>query len=169
VVEVPLVPETLDLEEFAKTVEADRRNEAGWLVRWALRQVGNLLQEHKGVQGKLRNVNVVPDWSAQDAELWAFLDEAFRHPWAGDLAQASRMPLGVIDDVQTQTQWVGVLPDHAPEAALLLVARGRQQQAQGHPETFVEKLAIGLAMIRQVRHLQPTPVGLDANLAQLHL
>jgi len=173
VVEIPLVPDKLDLAGFERALEEDRRNEAGFRVREALRWVGNLRQtgEQKANQDFLNQVgNVVRGgWTDNDAELSGWLDEVFRQPWAGQLAEAARMPLGVVEDWHNQTLQSRSL-DYwsAPEAVQLLIARGLQLQARGDPAAFVEHLETGLGLVRQVTHRASLLVS-GADLSELFL
>ncbi len=96
---------------------------------------------------------------AGQEDLSAWLDEVFRQRLNPSLAQTVHLPLGVVEDVQHLTLASSTYQTDAADSAVrLLVARGLQRQAQGDPAGFVDNLASGLALVRQVRHLEPTSV-----------
>jgi hypothetical protein len=92
-------------------------------------------------------------WLASDGPLGAVLDAAFDDPWARDLAATAELPTGFVADPRDMT-FVSRGPElnAAETAAVLLVARGLQRQAQGDPAAFVGHLRTGLALARNLRH-----------------
>ena len=106
------------------------------------------------VDAELKKV-IATGWPARDLELAAWLDMAFGQPWAVRLASVPELPLGIVEDIRDQTlgpiKGVGYQTHVVAE---LLVTRGLQLQARGDPAAFVRNLAIGLAVVRQVRHRQ---------------
>jgi hypothetical protein len=185
VVEVPLVEDKRDLTGFEKMVEADRRNEAGPLVRDALRQIAVFMKAEDNLSGsaplpgkeqppetfslQLRKA-VFQGWPDKDPKLGARLDEAFRQPWARQLADAAHMPLGIVTELQGRT-WANMEgSSNSPmQAVHLLAARGLHLQAQGDPAAFVDNLEIGLALVRHLSHAQPPFSPMDPIIAELHL
>jgi hypothetical protein len=161
VVEVPLVGDELDLAGFEQMVEAERKNETGQLVRQALLEVAQFTRprgKEPDTAPFLQLQEVVSrGWPAENARLGAWVDDAFRRPWAEKLAEAARMPPGIVEDLQSVTLWTPLqASDRAADAAALLAARGLQLQARGDPAAFLDHLATGLALVRQVRHRAPS-------------
>lgn len=159
VYEVPLVPDRLNLPEFEQRVEEARKNEVGLRLRMLLKQVGKQSEEPGNHTIQAAGV-VQGGWrSAQEKELSDWLDRTFEQPWVDELAAAARRPRGVVEDMQTLTYYSS-LEDMQPiwRGADLLAARGLQLQARGDPAAFVEHLETGLALVRQARYLEPSPV-----------
>jgi hypothetical protein len=168
VYEVPLVQDRLDLGKFERQLEIARKTETGFMLRNTFGQITRLPGNWRGFD----SLDVpTKGWPAgPPAELVGELDEAFRGPWVEQLAVVVRRPLGLVEDV------TGLTPETSPRAienALfavhLLLARGLQQQARGDPESFVEHLATGLALVRQARHLEPTAIVTMVRTAELDL
>jgi hypothetical protein len=106
---------------------------------------------------------VYKGWPVKNPELGAWLDMAFRQPWAKQLEAIKQLPLGLVENLQDRTlapqpQMV----EQAKDAVVLLVARGLQLQANGDPAAFVNNFAIGLALVRQIRHRESPEVFTEA-------
>jgi hypothetical protein len=92
-------------------------------------------------------------WKEASPEVAVWLDRAFDRDWPGQLAEAAGEPLGLVYDPRNLSLTRPF--DHIDAArfcAVLLAARGLQEQSRGDPEAFVKNLRSGLALSRNLRH-----------------
>jgi hypothetical protein len=170
VTEVPLVPDQLELAQLEEELEAARKKGTGALVRSALGPVGASLDFRPGRRFDWLEDVLNKGWQAGAPERSVLLNQVFHLPWGNQLAQAVRGPLGVLEDVPSMTlDKEPTATRNVTLAAQLLAVRGLQLQAEGDPAAYVEHLATGLALVRQVQHLGPSPVARVARSANLVL
>jgi hypothetical protein len=86
-------------------------------------------------------------------ELSGWLDKQFTNDWPAWLDQAAAKPVGLVQDPRRVTlsslfQGTG----HPVTVGQLLVARGLQRQAEGHPEEYVRSLRRGLVVSRNLQY-----------------
>jgi len=92
-------------------------------------------------------------WPADRPGADAWLDAAMSNGWADLLANASRMPLGTVEDATELN--IGSPMKHLDAlqgCETMLLARGLQLQARGRPEAFVESVATCLSLVRNLRN-----------------
>ncbi len=159
VVEIPQVQDHLDLPGFEQQVETARQTESGLRIRMLLSQIGKLSEEPGNQLGRLSVAAHQPWPPRREQELSDYLDRIFQQRWAQELTEVGQLPLGIVEDWQSLTLF-SPLQDLQPAstAAQLLVVRGLQRQARGDSAAFLQHLAAGLALVRQLRHLEPTLV-----------
>jgi hypothetical protein len=164
VLEVPLVEDKLDLAGLEQHLKTAPRNDAWVLVRTMHRRAGF---------GTLRPWAKITSqgWPALESPwLSTSLNDVFREQEARQLADVVRGPLGVFEDVPNLTpKGADASLQDVRIVLQMLVARGLQQQAQGDPVPFLDHLATGLALMRQVRYLEPTRIVSLARAAELDL
>jgi hypothetical protein len=171
VVEVPDVPDPLDMPAYVAELAVPSLNEGGQLTRNAcdtlntrLQQVGERRPGRPPAPGERETHPLLTQalevvgrgWGAGDKELDEWLKKIFDSPWHGQLEQAADLPEGWIEDprrltLDAQQRWL----DAARNAGLLLSAHGVWRQAEGDPAAFVADLRGGLALARNLRHRAP--------------
>jgi ABC-type transport system involved in multi-copper enzyme maturation permease subunit len=171
VLEIPNVPEQVDLEAVRATLPTEKENQAGELVRRACVSFGDLSRKlfdeqprdaHPGIaQPHLvlieRAENVLDHgWSGDDPELAAWLNKIIGGKWFGVLKEAADLPPGMVEDMRNLT-FSSPRPaaDNSTDVTLVLAARGLQRQAAGDDEAFVENFRMGLKLSLAMRHRAP--------------
>jgi hypothetical protein len=172
--EMPPDPNPVDPEAFAASLPKPGENRAGRLtvdvLVWldALRGVPLFFDDDGRPQvlppdkaapaGKAyadfirQTVRVTARGWLDDPDLATFLDRAFEEPQMRDLADIAGRPTGLVEDPREQTLRTPQRDlTSGRDAALLLVARGLQQQHGGDPAAFVGHLGTGLALARNLR------------------
>jgi hypothetical protein len=171
IAEVPEPPLQLDLPAFREQLATAERTFAGVRIRQAL----------GGLRVRLQSLPVVPPpstpqpgarsnpadeaflsqiagvltegWPRDRPHLERWLEHVFDAPWAGQLEQGVRMPLGLLDDPRRLTLASPLaIMQNAEEASDLLLARGLARQASGDPAAFLDDLQTTLAFCRHLRH-----------------
>jgi ABC-type transport system involved in multi-copper enzyme maturation permease subunit len=171
VLEIPNVPEQVDLEAFRATLPTEKDNQAGELVRRACVNFGDLYRKfydersrevHPGVaQAPLRlderAENVLDHgWSGDDPELAAWLNKIIAGEWVGMLKETADMPPGMVEDMRNLTNWSRQpVAENSQRITISLAARGLQRQASGDDATFVQNLRIALGLSLAMRHRAP--------------
>ncbi len=181
--EVPEAPHRYDMDAFTKSLPKVEDDQAGYLIRKALTRVGSLRKtldssslplRQVGFEGLPKTINfdmqmqiaAERGWHGNETELAGWVDQWFDGTWENNLDDATKEPLGVIENPKTLTiaskkEAIG----HARIVPYLLTVRGLQQQACGKPEEFVKDLRIGLNLARNLRHKSPV----DAVLMAIHV
>jgi hypothetical protein len=177
--EMPLAPDAIDVGDFVASLPTPEQNVGGRLAASALRRLAILENtsgdrfeflerpaarsrsggppstlSFNGYVQRLEDV-VKQGWQADNRRLAAFLDSTFDEVWAKELAESAGHPTGMVVDprettLATQFSIAEVRTPH--EAAILLVARGLQREAEGDAAVFVDNLRTGLALARSLRH-----------------
>jgi hypothetical protein len=190
VVEVPAVPDKYDLEGFIAALPSVQDNDAGALIKTAASRVADLQRPLRrriampvavpvpgpvaglgGDDGTARALQEAAwatlerGWPAEDQEVGPLLDTMFADDWVKRLTEAADLPLGLVEDPRRTTAASSSL-NREPYRymAVLLAARGLQQQAKGDNAVFVEHLRIGLSLSRNLRNrsrVEPSAIGLD--------
>jgi hypothetical protein len=159
VLEIPNVPEQVDLEAIRATLPTEKDNKAGELVRSACAGFYGLSEKPlvtpEGIREQAKNV-LDHGWSGADAQLAAWLDKASAEAWVGMLKEASDLPPGMVEDMRNLA-YVGYRPvvENSKEITVVLAAHGLQRQAAGDDEAFVENLRLGLSLSLAMRHRAP--------------
>lgn len=150
VYEVPDVPEPDGLQAMIDRLPTPEENEAGRLVRQALARAE--LPNSSAECVEQAAVVIEKGWEAAEKELREELDAAFAGEWPKLLAEAARLPVGVVDDPRRLT--VGTHLPHLEKATVagkLLAAQGLRLQAEkGDHAAFVAYLEMGLGMVRNL-------------------
>ncbi len=92
-------------------------------------------------------------WPANRPDADAWLDSCMANGWAVILGNATRMPLGTVEDpieLNYGSQFKHVMALQFCESILL--ARGLQLQVKGQPEAMVESVSICLNLARNLRN-----------------
>jgi hypothetical protein len=183
--EVPVPPSGYDLAAFKASLPVLEKNSAGQKTRGALGRLSELWQlrgQETATRPLFPNERVEPGqipfrtqayqvlergWPAagraNDArvdELAGWLDRMFESDWPKDLAEAAReseQNPGVVEDPRNVNLTTPQrLVEPARVAALLLVVRGLQDQALGHDQLFLDYLATGLSLSRDLQRDSPS-------------
>jgi hypothetical protein len=170
VVEVPELPQRLDLAVYAASLPPPERNQAGQRIRSAcenlairqgqlrLRSVRRPGPEDTALppleERRLDQLNRVLSrgWS-EEADLASWMDDLYRATWHRQLREAAGMELGLVEDPR-RLRTFGSLRSVEPArlAARLLAVHGLRLQAQGQDAAFVEDLSTGLALTANLDH-----------------
>src|SRR5262249_27790483 len=98
----------------------------------------------------------------QQLEISDWLDEAFKGDWHRKLVEASKKPIGVVDDPKLLNLDTALRSlDGLRVAGTLLAVRGLQLQAErDDPATFVSYLDAGLTLVRNMQNTSPSITAL---------
>ncbi len=189
VVEVPDVPDQFDMPAFVAGLPTLEENEAGMKIRGAWKEVGLAVgqvisaraqkplfpnappkplfpnggppnEDPLSFQTQLNEI-LQHGWPGGQVELGDALDGAFAGNWYGQLADAARQPLGVVEDprrhmigTRLSAEW-----GYAGPLSEMLAVRALQRQAGGDHRAFVDNLRIALALSRNLRNHSSTLVA----------
>ena len=172
VVEVPDVPDQLDMPAFVASLPTTEKNKAGELMRSACARVNSL--ERALAERRRNERHQQPDnfwsqlqevlehgWSGKTPAVAQWLDAMLQDNWVADLAEVPDLPPGVFENPKLLT--IGSHMDKLQSARTLttvLAVRGLQRQAAGDDAVFVENLRIGLTVSRSLQHDSPTIAAL---------
>ena len=172
VVEVPDVPDQLDMPAFVASLPTTEKNKAGELMRSACARVNSL--ERSLAERRRNERHQQPDnfwsqlqevlehgWSGKTPAVAQWLDAMLQDNWVADLAEVPDLPPGVFENPKLLT--IGSHMDKLQSARTLttvLAVRGLQRQAAGDDAVFVENLRIGLTVSRGLQHDSPTIAAL---------
>jgi len=100
-------------------------------------------------------------WPSHRPDADAWLDACMANGWAELLLSASAMPIGTVED-PTELNIGSPLKhlDNLQSCEMLLLARGLQLQAAGHPDAFVDSVAACLSLVRNLRNKSFAVCGL---------
>ena len=102
-------------------------------------------------------------WPADRPDADAWLDSCMANGWADLLGNATRMPLGTVEDpieLNYVSQLKHLIALQGCESILL--GRGLQLQAKGQPEAMVEAVSVCLTVARNLRNKSFLICGLNA-------
>jgi hypothetical protein len=180
-VEIPVSADAVDLAAFQSSIPTPEENTSGRLTAVALNRLLDLRRTAATAEAIPQPRDQVPGarpeqarttfsgfsaqsnevarrgWAAGDAALASWLDRMFNDQWVVSLSRAADKPPGVVIDARKVSNGLfggSPLPElnEAQFACDLLVARGFQQQAEGHPEVYLDSLRVGLALARNLRN-----------------
>jgi hypothetical protein len=170
VAEVPPLPDRLDVP--ALTASLPEHNEAGQVISYALE---GLADTERLAGGARPTKALFPDlrqgapeldflsqaqevlrrgWPRQGApELAGWLRKVFDAPWRRQLAQASDLPLGVVENPRRLTRESRLRAlEAARDAGVLLAVHGLWRQEEGEPAALAGDLRTGLTLSRNLRN-----------------
>jgi hypothetical protein len=170
-VEVPYCPDPPGLADFVASLPAPQDNEAGRLIREGLQSLGSTLRQQNSRRPTrplfaddrrearelffINQASEVLDrgWPPNEPELTSWLEAVCAGTWVRNLAEAARLPVGVVADMRRLTNENPFSPsESAREAAVLLCADGLRGQAAGSDATFVKRLREAMALARNLRN-----------------
>jgi hypothetical protein len=172
VVEIPDVPDQLDMPAFVAGLPTPEKNKAGEIIRSACTRVSLLqrsLSERRRNQPQPQPDTIwsQPDevlkhgWSDKNREAVEWLDALLQDNWMADLAEVPDLPPGVFENPRLLTLASNLDKVQAARTlASVLAIHGLRRQAAGDDAVFVENFRIGLAVARSLQHDSPVIASL---------
>ena len=107
-------------------------------------------------------------WPAGRPDADAWLDACMANEWAEFFVRASKLPIGTVEDpIEMIDGSVFKHVNALQGCETMLLARGLQLQAKGHPEAFVESARACLGLARNLRNKSFYLCGLIGQRAEL--
>lgn len=173
-IEVPPVPEEMNVAVWLATLPDPAGDETGRLTRQALLEVGQrrselnerptrpLFPQSEGgppfdFNHQLSHV-LNEGWPGGEPELSGWLDRMFDNRWPNELAHAAEGPPGIVLDARQLSEPVRdplLITGNIRLAAELLAVHGLRQQARGDHRAMAKDLRTGLALTRNLRYRAP--------------
>jgi hypothetical protein len=171
--EMPVDPNAVDVDAVLAKLPTAAENPGGIKTADALRKLAQLSRTSIAIDSApqlrppeqtlrqerrffdlafLAQVVTTEGWNNNDEALRQFLSVVVAEKWAQTLSEAADLPPGPITNPRDNPpQSLSSLdPSFGATAAVILAARGLQQQADGSPETFVDNLRTTLALSRNL-------------------
>ncbi len=166
IVEIPDAPEPVDFPAFVAGFPTPEENKAGRLIRTGCTRLEDELktlpiQRPRRLQGNayfLSDCAGVPlrGWPNHDKELANWLDDVFEKDWWKPLVEASREPIGVVEDPRRLNYLSPMKVLEAGRTAARLLLRGLQlQKTKNDPAVFVDHFAVTISLVRNLQNRGP--------------